>query len=304
MKGRVSVVIPTYNRRAVIWDAVASVLDQTHSDIEVIIVDDGSTDGTANWLSTLDDERVRVIQFDENSGVSHARNAGIRCATGEFIAFLDSDDVWEPHKLQRQIACLEASPDIALVSCDWSIWEGGNCIGAVRHRAPTNIYQLLSLKFVCATPTVVVRKCVLRYEELMDTKMSGCEDADLWIRVAADYDFDHVAEPLVAVRKTAGSLGGNGECQVAGVRRLISKNQKLYFQYGLALKTLAKWKIIRRLLATNDFRNAHDLARENIGFSRTELKSALVWIVSAPGMANVSSRMLPVARWLRRKRAA
>ena len=304
VKGRVSVVIPTYNRRAVIKEAVVSVLGQTYSNVEVIIVDDGSTDDTANCLSALDDERVCVIRLAENSGVSYARNVGIRSARGEFVAFLDSDDLWEPDKLQRQVACLEASQDVALVSCDWSIWRQGKCIGAVRHSAPTDIYKLLSLKFVCAPSTVLVRKNVLNFNALMDTQMSGCEDADLWIRLAAEHGIDHIADTLVSRRTTAGSLGGNGAYQVEGVRHLISKNRALYLRYGLALQTLARWKIIRRLLANSDFQNVHDLARDNLGFSRTEFKSALVWIITAPGMADFAIRMVPLVRWLRHKRYA
>jgi glycosyltransferase involved in cell wall biosynthesis len=107
-RGRVSVIIPTFDRATLLPDAMRSVLRQTHRDLEVIVVDDGSRDG-------FDDERLRYVPIEHSRSAAHARNVGLARATGRFVAFLDSDDVWQPEKVQKQLDALAASP-----VCRWS----------------------------------------------------------------------------------------------------------------------------------------------------------------------------------------
>lgn len=114
---RVSVIIPCYNHGRFLMDAIESVLRQTWTDLELIIIDDGSTDDTAAVVGRVRDGRVRVLRT-ENRGVSAARNAGLEQARGEFIAFLDADDIWEPTKLERQVALMDAEPGVALAFTD------------------------------------------------------------------------------------------------------------------------------------------------------------------------------------------
>lgn len=106
----VSAVVPTYNREAEVQRAVKSVLSQTYDDIQCIVVDDGSSDGTAEKVKSLEDSRIEYIQHDTNRGVSAARNTGIEAADGDYIAFLDSDDEWEPRKIERQVQEIESRP--------------------------------------------------------------------------------------------------------------------------------------------------------------------------------------------------
>ncbi len=108
----VSVIIPTYNRAALVAEAVASVLAQTWRDFEVLVVDDGSTDGTIEALAPYA-SRLRLLRRESRGGVSAARNTGIKAARGEWLAFLDSDDLWLPEKLSRQMAYLAAHPDLS-----------------------------------------------------------------------------------------------------------------------------------------------------------------------------------------------
>lgn len=108
---RVSVIIPTYDRADVIGRAVESVLEQTLDDLELVVVDDGSTDATPNVLAKIDDDRLTYLQHDENQGGSAARNTGIEYASGDYLAFLDSDDAWRPEKLEKQLATLEGRDD-------------------------------------------------------------------------------------------------------------------------------------------------------------------------------------------------
>jgi len=107
----VSVIIPTYNREDTVVRAIESVLDQTHEEIECIIVDDGSKDGTASILESYEDPRIRYIHHKANKGVSAARNTGIEEAQGEYIAFLDSDDKWEDEKIEKQLDYLQSKPN-------------------------------------------------------------------------------------------------------------------------------------------------------------------------------------------------
>ena len=121
----VSVVIPTYNRALMVKEAIQSVLDQTYSDFEIIVVDDGSTDDTREVVTAFAD-KVRYV-FQENSGRSNARNRAIHMARGRYIAFLDSDDLYMPHKLDMQVACMEKVPEFGMVySTAVCIDEQGN----------------------------------------------------------------------------------------------------------------------------------------------------------------------------------
>ena len=113
----VTVVLPTYDREPLLWRSIRSVLDQTYEDFELIIVDDGSTDATAESVARFGDRRLRCIRLAENRGAAAARNVGIRAATGRFIAFQDSDDEWLPSKLERHMRAFETcGPEVAIVA--------------------------------------------------------------------------------------------------------------------------------------------------------------------------------------------
>lgn len=114
---RISVIIPTYNRCDKLQKSIDSVLRQTYSNIEVLIVDDGSTDNTENLVCNISDKRVRYIKLEKNQGVANARNEGVLHATSELIAFHDSDDLWRPEKLEKQMEYWKNHPKFAMVYC-------------------------------------------------------------------------------------------------------------------------------------------------------------------------------------------
>jgi glycosyltransferase involved in cell wall biosynthesis len=114
---RVSVIIPTYNRAHSVVDAIASVLDQRYGDLELIVVDDGSTDDTASRVGAISDRRLRYVR-GRHGGVSAARNLGAQCATGELLAFLDSDDLWQRDKLTHEVGFLASHPEVDVVFSD------------------------------------------------------------------------------------------------------------------------------------------------------------------------------------------
>ena len=115
MKRKVSVIIPTYNREGILGRSIESVLNQTYTEFELIIVDDGSTDNTRQLVENIHDDRISYYYVKNNSGAAAARNYGIERAEGEYIAFQDSDDYWHSDKLEKQMKVMESNPDIGFV---------------------------------------------------------------------------------------------------------------------------------------------------------------------------------------------
>jgi len=200
---KVSIIIPTYNRGVLLHKAIDSVLAQTFSDYELIIVDDGSTDGTRDVVARYGSGKIRYI-FQENKGKSAARNLGIKLADGEYIAFLDSDDMFLPSKLQLQVEVLDAHGSCGFIySYASNVDESGNLLNYhFEGNLSGWIYpDLLLIKNNCiATPTVMVRAAVLAEIGGFDESMHICEDLDLWRRIARRYQVLQVREPLAIVR--------------------------------------------------------------------------------------------------------
>ena len=193
----ISVVIPTWNRAQRLMGAVRSVLDQTASPRELIVVDDGSTDDTVARLAEIDDARLRVLEI-EHGGVSAARNRGVEAASGSWLAFLDSDDRWQAEKLARQVDEANRS-GLPLIHTD-EIWiRRGVRVNPKRYHQKRGgrIYRHC-LPRCCVSPSAaLVRRDV--YESLggFDESLPACEDYDLWLRLCARHDVAYVDEPLV-----------------------------------------------------------------------------------------------------------
>ena len=201
----VSVIIPTYQRAHLIRESIDSVLAQTFQDFEIIVVDDGSTDGTHEVVSGYRNQ-VRYI-YQENSGPSTARNTGIKAAQGEFIAFQDSDDLWLPEKLALQVPLFDRDPDIGLVYCDMSYFRSdGPCdrpSSFKSHAPPASGYALREL-FVNGTPmhtpTAIVKRQCFNEVGSFDEGLRYFEDQAMWFRLAGVYKIDYVDAPLVECR--------------------------------------------------------------------------------------------------------
>jgi glycosyltransferase involved in cell wall biosynthesis len=184
----VSVVIPTYNRAQIVAEAVESALAQTVSPLEVIVVDDGSSDGTRQRLASFGDRIVYIKQ--ENQGVSAARNTGVRAARGDLIAFLDSDDVWHPRKLEIQLHYLQQHPETPLVgaatftdaSRKWPVLPDPASLPAQPVVLENIIFQS-----PFPTSTVIVQKHCFDAVGYFDTGLRNAEDRDLYIRMASRY---------------------------------------------------------------------------------------------------------------------
>lgn len=184
---KVSVILPTFNRKELLEIAISSALEQTINDFELIVIDDGSTDGTKAMVEGFG-ERIRYI-YQKNKGVSGARNRGIREARGEYLAFLDSDDRWVRDKLKVQVRALEENPEY-LISHTEEIWyRRGRLLNPKRihkKRAGDIFKQSLRLCSV-STSTAVVKRELFSEIGGFDESMPVCEDYDLWLRATAAY---------------------------------------------------------------------------------------------------------------------
>jgi glycosyltransferase involved in cell wall biosynthesis len=197
---RISVVIPTYNRSALAVEAVQSVLDQSRPPDEVIVVDDGSTDDTADALSPFRD-RIRYLAQD-HAGVSSSRNAGIGLAANDWLAFLDSDDLWRPHKLERQCAELGRSPETAICYTDEEWRRHGRWQNQSKHHRKTSgwIYQHCLPLCIISPSSVLIHRRVFTEVGLFDVTLPACEDYDLWLRVTLRFPVLYIAERLIVKR--------------------------------------------------------------------------------------------------------
>ncbi len=195
----VSAIIPTFNRAQALEKAVASVLAQTWPNLEIIVVDDGSTDNSADLLRNRFGSRVKVLGLPRNRGVSYARNRGIEFSRGSFIAFLDSDDLWEPEKTERQFKFMRAAPEILISQTD-EIWirNGKRVNPCKHHQKPSGLIFAESLPLCAVSPSaVMMRRRFFAEIGYFDETLPACEDYDLWLRTACRYPIPLLSENLV-----------------------------------------------------------------------------------------------------------
>ncbi len=220
----VSVIIPTYNYGRFLRDAIDSALAQTYRPIEVIVVDDGSTDDTPQVLATYG-ERIRVIRQD-NRGVGAARNSGAAAARGEYLAFLDSDDILKPQSLEREIARFVADPSLGLVHCAAESVDGDGKLLSVSLNGMEGwvATELLRLdREVIGTPGsgIMVPKRVAAEIGGYDESLQPSEDWDFCYRIAVRYRAGYIREPLLTYRLHGGGLHLNvGRMEISMLRAL------------------------------------------------------------------------------------
>ncbi len=192
-----SVIIPTYNREQFLRKAVDSVLAQTFRDLELIIVDDGSTDGTRRLLSSYGDIRISCL-YQPNSGVSKARNKGLEKSGGRFIAFLDSDDHWAPEKLQKTHEYINRFPAINIFHTEEVWYRQGKLLGQKKkHEKPTGHVYEKALPLCCISiSTAVIKRDVFDTVGRFDEDLEACEDYDFWLRATSRYDVKLIPEYL------------------------------------------------------------------------------------------------------------
>ncbi len=209
MTPRVSIIIPAYNRANMILTALKSVLAQTYPDWEAIVVDDGSSDNTREVVAGVKDARVRYI-YQENKGLPGARNAGIRASSGEYVAFLDSDDAFLPEKLALQVPVLDANPDLCLVAGGFiEVDMNMRPLHEIRPWVKNPTLDLLDWVRTCSfcVGSPLVRRGWLERAGLFDENMRYVEDWDLWLRMASmGCHMQWLKKPVYLYRMHASSM--------------------------------------------------------------------------------------------------
>lgn len=221
---KVSIIIPAYNAMAYLPETLQSALDQTFTDFEVLIINDGSSDQILEWADQIQDPRVRLIT-QENQGLSGARNTGIWRSQGEYLAFLDADDIWEATKLEKQVACLDRNPSVGLVS-SWvkCVDEKGKWIESPqtpKSQGDELKRDLFISNIVLCGSTPLVRCCCFEKVGFFDRTLRSIEDWDMWLRLAPHYQFYVIQEPLVQYRKHPGSMSKNIRVMVESANQVM-----------------------------------------------------------------------------------
>ena len=226
---QVSVIILTRNRPEFLVKAVESVLNQTYTDFEIVIVDDASTDKTPEVIKSFQDPRIISIRHDVNKGESGSRNAGVKVAKGELVAFLDDDDEWLPQKLELQVSLLQKGNDkLGGVYTGFYKWDmvEEKIVGEIIPKKRGNISEDMFIKNWVGTPSTVLvkNKCFQDVGEF-DEKLVFGPDWDMWLRIAHKYEFEYIASPLV-------KYGIHSQQMSTSYRKWILGREKLLEKYG------------------------------------------------------------------------
>jgi glycosyltransferase involved in cell wall biosynthesis len=225
---KVSVVIPAYNAMTYLPQTIDSVLDQTFTDFEILVINNSSSDNIIEWVSQIQDSRITLIT-QENQGATNSRNTGILKAKGEYIAFLDADDLWEKTKLEKQVSCLEQNPSVGLVYT-WTqlIDSTGKLLKfSVTHEEEGYIWEKIVIQDVVGSGScAMVRASCFEEVGLFDRDVGIADDFDMWIRIAAAYEFAVVKECLVLYRQHQNNASKNRQKVIQTHAQIIEKSFK------------------------------------------------------------------------------
>lgn len=230
----VSVIIPAYNRAHVIGQAIQSVLGQTRQDFEIIVIDDASIDNTEETVRSFTDSRIRYLRHEQNYGAPQARNSGAEAAAGSFLAFLDSDDIWYPEYLERQLGLLAALPPTVGMSCCnmmQKIGDGYRVVGPGM-RSLTFDENLIHADGICAS-SFVTRKEAFQSIAGFDVDFSSFQDFDFLLRMASKYQIAAIDEALFEYRLGNDSISRNMLSKAKGFERIISVYKNDILRLGL-----------------------------------------------------------------------
>jgi len=275
----VSVIIPTYNRAGIICETIDNVFQQTYTNIEVIVIDDGSKDDTLARLRSYGN-RIRVIS-QANAGPAAARNRGIEVSSGDIITFQDSDDLWKPSKLERQVrmlAAVDSSVPCCLCNADFGTIDGKQWTSFDISQINTeyseglwiNVTEVLATRFVLFNQTVAIRRKAIEKVGIFDETLKYLEDYDLPLRLAAEGPWAYIQEPLVIYREgTPNSFSQQAlrdpmvlkECEITIFERAMERAVRLD-------DAKARWQIEFRLNAFKRILRAKKLSHSGSASAR------------------------------------
>jgi len=277
---KISIIIPTYNYAQYICEAIESVLNQTYKDFEIIVVDDGSTDNTKEVIKPYLN-KIKYI-YQQNSGPSAARNRGIKEAKGEYIAFLDADDIWLAQKLELQIKFMEKEKEVGLIFSDMILFNEKGIIKnsflkeklffnklSIKPLSFTekviydNVFNALLQENFIPTNTVIVKKECFNKVGFFDKTLFSVEDRDMWLRIGLFYDIGFINSPLVLTRFHETNISANQELALKSRLKVMKKFlnysnlpikskkiikqtiNKIYFDLGYLYFTYEKFPLSR-----------------------------------------------------------
>ena len=217
----ISIVLPSFNRAQVLSKAVESILRQTYKDFELIIVDDGSTDNTADVVKNFNDDRIVYVR-QENAGACVARNNGIEHSRGEYIAFQDSDDIWHEDKLEKQLTTLR-NTGADVVFCRMNRMSGGKNVGLVSDYFHEGFLSKEELPMSIGTQTLVGKSIVFKQEKF-DPEMPRFQEFELLVRAQKNYSIYCMEEPLVDYHLQNDSISANASSIMAAWRLILKKH--------------------------------------------------------------------------------
>ena len=277
---KISIIIPTYNYAQYICEAIESVLNQTYKDFKIIVIDDGSTDNTKEVIKPYLNKMKYIYQ--QNSGPSAARNRGIQEAKGEYIAFLDADDIWLPQKLELQIKFMEKEKEVGLIFSDMILFNEKGIIKnsflkeklffnklSIKPLSSTekviydNVFNALLQENFIPTNTVIVKKECFNKVGFFDKTLFSVEDRDMWLRIGLFYDIGFINFPLVLTRFHETNISANQELALKSRLKVMKKFlnysnlpikskkiikqtiNKIYFDLGYLYFTYEKFPLSR-----------------------------------------------------------
>lgn len=243
---KVSVIIPAFNRAHLLSRAIQSVINQTFQDFEIIIVDDASTDKTEDVVKSFKDNRIIYLWNNRNQGSNASRNIGLKHASGEFIAFLDSDDEWLPEKLDKQLNVFKShNKNIGLVSTGYSNDEKPFEPVIPKYRGYI-LKELLIRDCIGTMSTPLIRKKCFDIVGVLDESMLASQDWDMWIKIAQFYEIDFTPDILSKYHHQPDSISKN----VSAIKRA---HKLIFKKYQHLLKALPKKILIERYFSEGRF---------------------------------------------------
>jgi glycosyltransferase involved in cell wall biosynthesis len=244
---KVSVVIPTYNRAGMIKGAIQSVLSQTFKSLELIVVDDCSTDKTERIVNSICDERIKYIKHKTNKGASAARNTGMKASRGDYIAFLDSDDLWLQNKVQKQIDYFKREND-DLGLCVVGIADVRTKRYKENQLSTSECKELLHSNPVGGCSAAMIKQNVVETIGYFDECLPALQDRDYWLRICSEYDVGRVSEILVIKGTSNNQITLSSYSRCVGELSFLKKHKSKYDKKGFSdyLYSLAKTILLNK----------------------------------------------------------
>jgi len=274
----VSVVIPTYNRANLLGRAVRSVLRQTFSDFELIVVDDASVDDTASVIDDFYDKRIKYTRHGSNLGAPAARNTGISNARGRYIGLLDDDDEWYPEKLEKQVLKFSQIPEtVGLIYSGYEVRESdGRLLRTYFPEARGDVHLRLLLGTTIGSPTPLIRKACFQKVGLFDESLKSCQDWDMWKRISDHYEFDCVPEILAIGYRHEKQISSDFASMIPGRTRMVEKHLAEFRRHPeilvIHLKRLGKMHCIN-----GTWKEAIHWFRETLKINPLEILKIAAW---------------------------